>query len=173
MGNINQSVHLVGNHMADQHANCANLLILSNGVQLIPLAAFIQPSHTGGKRVKKKKKKRKEFRMIFIHPLKSVLLSFSVFFGQRSPTLVMNEVDTRASGSCCGSERGVTEGETRKSGEIRKSRGGDRSRDGINLDYNSAKIFARALKGKFKPKVILYLSSDLGVFIHLLTDKHP
>ncbi len=49
MGNINQSVHLVGSHMADQHANSANLLILSNGVQLIPLAASISPSHTEGK----------------------------------------------------------------------------------------------------------------------------
>lgn len=87
---------------------------------------------------------------------------------------MMNEVDTRASGSCCGGERGVTQGEARKSGEIRKPRGGDRRGDGINLDYNSAKIFARALKGKFKPKVIPYLSSDLGVmFIHLLTEKHP
>lgn len=83
MGNINQSVHLVGNHMADQHANCANLLILSNGVQLIPLAAFIHPSHTGGKRVKKKKK-REEFGVIFIHPLKSVLLSFSFFWTAES-----------------------------------------------------------------------------------------
>lgn len=46
VGNINQSVHLVGSHMADQHANSANLLIFSNGVQLIPLAAFISPSHT-------------------------------------------------------------------------------------------------------------------------------
>lgn len=87
---------------------------------------------------------------------------------------MMNEVDTRASGSCCGSGMGVTEGETRKSGEIRKPRGGDRSGDGINLDYDSAKIFARTLKGKFKPKVILYLSSALSLtFIHLLTDKYP
>lgn len=83
VGNINQSVHLVGNHMADQHANCANLLILSNGVQLIPLAAFIHPSHTGGKRILKKKK-RKGFRMISIHPLKSVLLSFSFFWTAES-----------------------------------------------------------------------------------------
>lgn len=44
MGNINQSVHLVGSHMADQHANSANLLIFSNGVQLIPPAAFISTS---------------------------------------------------------------------------------------------------------------------------------
>ena len=49
VGNINQSVHLVGSHMADQHANSANLLIFSNGVQLIPLAAFISPSHTEGR----------------------------------------------------------------------------------------------------------------------------
>lgn len=55
VGNINQSVHLVGNHMADQHANSANLLIFSNGVQLIPLAAFISPSHTEGREVEKKK----------------------------------------------------------------------------------------------------------------------
>lgn len=52
VGNINQSVHLVGSHMADQHANSANLLIFSNGVQLIPLAAFISPSHTEGREVK-------------------------------------------------------------------------------------------------------------------------
>lgn len=69
---------------------------------------------------------------------------------------MMNEVDTRASGRCCGRGRGVTEGETKKSGEIRKPRGGDRSGDGINLDQDGAKIFARALKGKCKPKVILY-----------------
>lgn len=111
MGNINQSVHLVGNHMADQHANCANLLILSNRVQLIPLAAFISISHTGGKRVKKGEKEVSyDFLLI---PPKSVLLSFS-FFGQRSPTLMMNEVDTRASGSCCGSGRGVTRGDQKK-----------------------------------------------------------
>lgn len=51
VGNINQSVHLVGSHMADQHANRANLLIFSNGVQLIPLAAFISPSHFEGREV--------------------------------------------------------------------------------------------------------------------------
>lgn len=51
VGNINQSVHLVGSHMADQHANRANLLIFSNGVQLIPLAAFISPSHVEGREV--------------------------------------------------------------------------------------------------------------------------
>lgn len=54
VGNINQSVHLVGSHMADQHANSANLLIFSNGVQLIPLAAFISPSHAEGREVEKK-----------------------------------------------------------------------------------------------------------------------
>lgn len=56
VGNINQSVHLVGSHMADQHANGANLLIFSNGVQLIPLAAFISPSHTEGREVEKKER---------------------------------------------------------------------------------------------------------------------
>lgn len=71
VGNINQSVHLVGNHMAHQHANCANLLIFSNRVQLIPLAAFISPSHTGGKTV------CYDFLLIF---LKSVLYSSSFFF---------------------------------------------------------------------------------------------
>lgn len=56
VGNINQSVHLVGNHMADQHANCANLLILSNRVQLIPLAAFISPLAHWRKEGKKREK---------------------------------------------------------------------------------------------------------------------
>lgn len=37
--NINQTLHLVGNHMAEQHVHRANLLIASNRVQLIPLAA--------------------------------------------------------------------------------------------------------------------------------------
>lgn len=41
LGNINQTLHLVGSHMVEQHADHANLLILSNGVQLIPLAASI------------------------------------------------------------------------------------------------------------------------------------
>lgn len=59
MGNINQSVHLVGSHMADQHANSANLLIFSNGVQLIPLAAFISPSHTEGREVEKKEREQR------------------------------------------------------------------------------------------------------------------
>lgn len=44
--NINQSVHLVGSHMADQHTDGANLLILCNGVQLILLAVFISRTHT-------------------------------------------------------------------------------------------------------------------------------
>lgn len=70
VANINQTVHLVGNHMAHQHANCANLLIFSNRVQLIPLAAFISPSHTGGKMV------CYDFLLIF---LKSVLYSSSFF----------------------------------------------------------------------------------------------
>lgn len=106
VGNINQSVHLVGNHMAHQHANCANLLIFSNRVQLIPLAAFISPSHTGAKMV------CYDFLLIF---LKSVLHSSSFFFKRLwSPTQVMNEVDMRASGSCCGSGRGVTEGKPGK-----------------------------------------------------------
>lgn len=42
--------------MADQHANSANLLIFSNGVQLIPLAAFISPSHTMGRKIEKEKR---------------------------------------------------------------------------------------------------------------------
>lgn len=37
--NINQTLHLVGSHMAEQHAYRTNLLISSNRVQLIPLAA--------------------------------------------------------------------------------------------------------------------------------------
>lgn len=37
--NINQTLHLVGSHMAEQHAYLTNLLISSNRVQLIPLAA--------------------------------------------------------------------------------------------------------------------------------------
>lgn len=37
--NINQTLHLVGSHMAEQHVHRANLLIASNRVQLIPLAA--------------------------------------------------------------------------------------------------------------------------------------
>lgn len=53
VGTINQSVHLVGSHMADQHANSANLLMFSNGVQLIPLAAFISPSNTERRQVEK------------------------------------------------------------------------------------------------------------------------
>lgn len=57
VGNINQSVHLVGSHMADQHANSANLLIFSNGVQLIPLAAFISTSHTERREAEKEKKR--------------------------------------------------------------------------------------------------------------------
>lgn len=61
VGNINQSVHLVGNHMADQHANSANLLIFSNGVQLIPLAAFISLSHTRGRGVERKKREQGRF----------------------------------------------------------------------------------------------------------------
>lgn len=77
VGNINQSVHLVGNHMADQHANCANLLILSNRVQLIPLAAFISPSHTGGKKVKKE---RKGFLMTFYSSPQVCLAFFLVFW---------------------------------------------------------------------------------------------
>lgn len=73
VGNINQSVHLVGSHMADQHANGANLLIFSNGVQLIPLAAFISPSHTEGREVEKKEREQRRFVM----PLYS---SFSTLF---------------------------------------------------------------------------------------------
>ena len=60
MGNINQCVHLVGNHMADQHANSANLLIFSNGVQLIPPTAFISPSHTEGKGGRKEEERTEE-----------------------------------------------------------------------------------------------------------------
>lgn len=81
VGNINQSVHLVGNHMADQHANCANLLILSNRVQLIPLAAFISPSHTGGKKVKKE---RKGFLMTFYSSPQVCLAFFLVFWTAES-----------------------------------------------------------------------------------------
>lgn len=62
----------------------------------------------------KKKKKRRGVCYDFLPVVfESVLRSLS-FCGQWSPTQVMNEVDTRASGSCCGSGRGVTEGEMRK-----------------------------------------------------------
>lgn len=43
--------------MADQHANSANLLIFSNGVQLIPLAAFISTSHTERREAEKEEKR--------------------------------------------------------------------------------------------------------------------
>lgn len=103
MGNINQSVHLVGSHMADQHANSANLLIFSNGVQLIPLAAFISPSHTERRDVEKKEKRVCYDSLLLL--LDPFLLSFPLV-KQRNQTQVMNEVDTRASGSCCGSGGG-------------------------------------------------------------------
>lgn len=108
VGNINQSVHLVGSHMADQHANSANLLIFSNGVQLIPLAAFISPSHTKGKEVEKRR--RREQRRVCYDSLLFLLNSFFRSLSkQRNQTQVMNEVDTRASGSCCG-EGGGSDG---------------------------------------------------------------
>lgn len=102
MGNINQSVHLVGNHMADQHANSANLLIFSNGEQLIPLAAFISPSHTEGREVEKKKGEQRRvcYDSLLFFP-NSFLFSLSLL-KQRNQTQVINEVDTRASGSSCG-----------------------------------------------------------------------
>lgn len=100
VSNINQSVHLVGSHMADQHANSANLLIFSNGVQLIPLAAFISTSHTERRDAEKKEK-----RVCYDSLLNSFLLSLALV-KQRNQTQVMNEVDTRASGSCCGSGGG-------------------------------------------------------------------
>lgn len=109
MGNINQSVHLVGSHMADQHANRANLLIFSNGVQLIPLAAFISPSHTERREVEKKER---EQRRICYDSLLFLLNSFSPLSleKQRNQTQVINEVDTRASGSSCGDDGGVLGG---------------------------------------------------------------
>lgn len=81
VGNINQSVHLVGSHMADQHANGANLLIFSNGVQLIPLAAFISPSHTEGREVEEEE--REQRRVCYDSLLLSSALS-SVLFLSRS-----------------------------------------------------------------------------------------
>lgn len=109
MGNINQSVHLVGSHMADQHANSANLLIFSNGVQLIPLAAFISPSHAEGREVEKK---GREQRRVCYDSLLFLLNSFppQSLSKQRNQTLVMNEVDTRASGSSCGDGGGERRG---------------------------------------------------------------
>lgn len=118
MGNINQSVHLVGSHMADQHANSANLLIFSNGVQLIPLAAFISPSHAEGREVEKK---GREQRRVCYDSLLFLLNSFfpQSLSKQRNQTLVMNEVDTRASGSSCGDVGGrATRGESRKSKKL-------------------------------------------------------
>lgn len=119
VGNINQSVHLVGSHMADQHANSANLLIFSNGVQLIPLAAFISPSHAEGREVEKK---GREQRRVCYDSLLFLLNSFfppQSLSKQRNQTLVMNEVDTRASGSSCGNGGGgATRGESRKSEKL-------------------------------------------------------
>lgn len=91
MGNINQSVHLVGSHMADQHANSANLLIFSNGVQLILLAAFISTSQLWKKGGGEKKWKRVCYDSVLLHRVK-----------QGNQSYVMNEVDTGASDSCCG-----------------------------------------------------------------------
>lgn len=91
MGNINQSVHLVGSHMADQHANSANLLIFSNGVQLIPPAAFISTSQLWKEGRRREKWKRVCYDSVLLRRVK-----------QGNQTQVMNEVDTGASGSCCG-----------------------------------------------------------------------
>lgn len=100
MGTINQSVHLVGSHMADQHANSANLLMFSNGVQLIPPAAFISPAHTEGRQVEKEREERIVCYDSSLFLLNYFLLFFSLLM-QRNQTQVMNEVDTGASGSCC------------------------------------------------------------------------
>lgn len=131
VGNINQSVHLVGNHMADQHANCANLLIFSNRVQLIPLAAFISPSHSGGNRVKKKKRRVcYDFLPIFF---KSVLRSLSFFRQWRQLRWWMRWTrGPQVAAVVVGG--GWQRGRWGKSGGIRKPRGGDSGGDGINLD---------------------------------------
>lgn len=97
--------------MADQHANSANLLIFSNGVQLIPLAAFISRSHTEGR------EGRRENRGGFVLTLYSSSSTLSTFISlseQRNQTPVINEVDTRASGSCCGDGGGSDGGWDKK-----------------------------------------------------------
>lgn len=97
MSNINQSVHLVSSHMADQHANRANLLIFSNGVQLIPLAAFISRSHAEGRELQKKERDQRRV----CYSSTSTLFPSSLS-KQRNQDQVMNEVDTGASGKSCG-----------------------------------------------------------------------
>lgn len=76
VSNINQSVHLVSSHMADQHANRANLLIFSKGVQLIPLAAFISRSHAEGRELQKKERDQRRVcyssaSTLFLSPFRS------------------------------------------------------------------------------------------------------
>lgn len=127
MGNINQSVHLVGSHMADQHANSANLLIFSNGVQLIPLAAFISRSHTnegrGGMKVR-------EQRRVCCDSLLFLLNSFFLSLPlrkQRNQSQVINEVDMGALGSRWGDGGGSDGGwggGWEKVGKFRRLKGG-------------------------------------------------
>lgn len=120
VGTINQSVHLVGSHMADQHANSANLLMFSNGVQLIPPAAFISPSHTEGRQVEKEREERIVCYDSSLFLLNYFLLFFSPSWSRgiklrwwmrwtRGPRVAAAVVVGK-------------EGETRKSGEIRKLR---------------------------------------------------